>query len=101
MGELVSTTSSAVAVDENLTTLIDWVNIEHVSGFTVIVDNDGGGSADDITDVQIDTSDDGGVTSETDQHAGVPAVPIASGKASLGTFTETAAYVRVRALWRG
>ncbi len=98
MGELVSKTSSAVAVDENLTTLIDWVNIEHVSGFTVIIDNAGGGSADDITDVQIDTSNDGGTTVSTDQHAGVPAVPIASAKASVGTFTETANFVRVRAL---
>lgn len=97
MAELVAKTSSAIAVDENLTTLIDWVNIEALSGFTVIVDNAGGGSANDITDVQIDTSDDGGVTVNTDQHDGVPAVPVASGKASVGTFTETAKFVRVRA----
>jgi len=96
--ELVAQTSSAVAVDENLTTLIDWINIEQLSGFTIIVKNTGGGSADDITDVQIDTSPDGGVTVNTDQHAGVPAVPIASGSAKTGTFTETAAFVRVRAL---
>jgi len=98
MAELISKTSSAVAVNEGLTILIDWTNIEQVSGFTVIINNAGGGSADDITDVRIDTSDDGGVTSETDQHAGVPAVPIAAGKASVGTFTETAKFVRVRAL---
>jgi len=86
MSELVAKTSVAVAVDEDLTTLVDWVNIESVSGFTIIVDNAGGGSANDITDVQIDTSDDGGVTSNLDQHAGVPAVPVASGKASQGNL---------------
>ena len=98
MAELVKKTSAAVAVDENLTTLIDWINIESVSGFTITVNNAGGGSANDITDVQIDTSVDGGLTVLTDQHAGVPAVPIASGKAAQGTFTETAAFVRVRGL---
>jgi hypothetical protein len=98
MPELVAKTSAAVAVDEDLTVLLDWVNIESVSGFTLVVDNAGGGSANDITDVQIDTSDDGGITSNLDQHAGIPAVPIATGKASEGTFTETAAFVRVRAL---
>lgn len=97
MSELVAKTSQAIAVDENLTTLIDWVNIELVSGFTIIVENAGGGSADDITDVQIDTSDDGGITANLDQHAGVPAVPVASGAAKVGTFTETAKFLRVRA----
>jgi len=75
MAELVAKSVAAVAIDENLTTLNDWVNIEQVSGFTVQVENAGGGSANDITDVQIDTSDDGGVTADLDQHAGVPAVP--------------------------
>ena len=98
MAELVAKTSSAVAVDESLTTLLDWVNIEQVSGFTIVVENAGGGSANDISDVQIDTSPDGGVTVSTDQHAGVPAVPIASGASATETFTETAAFVRVRAL---
>ncbi len=98
MSELVVKTAAAIAVDENLTTLLDWVNIEQVSGFTIIVENAGGGSANDITDVQIDTSDDGGITSSLDQHAGVPAVPIASGSAKSGTFTETAKFLRVRAL---
>ena len=97
MSELIAKTSSAVAVDDSLTTLIDWVNIENVSGFTIAVANAGGGSANDISDVQIDTSVDGGVTINTDQHDGVPAVPITSGNASVGTFTETAAYIRVRA----
>ena len=97
MPELIAKTSAAVAVDEDLTVLLDWVNIENVSGFSVVIENAGGGSANDISDVQIDTSVDGGVTVLTDQHADVPAVPIASGKASVGTFTETAAYVRVRA----
>jgi len=98
MSELLAKTSAAVAVDESLTVLLDWVDIEAVSGFTIVVANAGGGSADDVTDVQIDTSDDGGVTASTDRHAGVPAVPVASGKASQGAFTETANFVRVRAL---
>lgn len=98
MSQLVKKTSAAVAVDDNLTTLLDWINIESVSDFTIIINNAGGGSANDITDVQIDTSVDGGVTVQTDQHAGVPDVPIASGKASVETFTETAAFVRIRAL---
>ena len=42
MGELVKKTSAAVAVTDELTTLIDWVNIEQVSGFTLIVKNAGG-----------------------------------------------------------
>ena len=98
MAELVAKTDSAVAVDSFLTTLIDWVNIEQVSGFTIIIENAGGGSANDITDVQIDTSDDGGVTSSLDQHAGVPAVPIASGSSMTGTFTDTSKFLRVRAV---
>ncbi len=98
MAELVAKTSAAIAVDDSLTTLIDWVNIEQVSGFTIIVANAGGGSANDITDVQIDTSDDGGATPNLDQHAGVPTVPITSGNAKPGTFTETAKFVRVRAV---
>jgi len=98
MAELVARTSAAVAVGDALTTLIDWVSIETLSGFTIVVANAGGGSASDIADVQIDTSTDGGATSSLDQHAGVPAVPIAAGKAAEGTFTETAAFVRVRAV---
>jgi len=98
MAELVAKTSEAIAVDEDLTTLIDWVNIEQVSGFTIIVENAGGGSANALTDVQIDTSDDGGITPSLDQHDGVPAVPIASGTAKTGTFTETAKFLRIRAV---
>jgi len=97
MSELVAKTAAAIAVTDELTTLLDWVNIEQVSGFTLIVENAGGGSADDITDVQIDTSDDGGTTADLDQHDGVPAVPIAAGLAKTGTFTETAKFLRVRA----
>ena len=98
MSELVAKTSAAVAVDDSLTTLIDWTNIELFSGFTIFVSNAGGGSADDITDVQIDTSDDAGVTSSLDQHADTPAVPITTGDSKVDTFTETAKYVRVRAI---
>lgn len=96
--ELVANNSAAIAVTDALTTLIDWTNIEAVSGFTVIVDNIGGGSGNDITDVQIDTSNDGGTTPALDQHAGVPAVPITSGNSKTGTFTSTAKFVRVRAI---
>lgn len=97
MPELVAKTSEAIAVDNSLTVLLGWVNIEAVSGFTIIVENAGGGSADDITDVQLDTSDDGGITVNEDQHGGVPTVPIASGIAKTGTFTETAKFLRIRA----
>lgn len=97
MAELVAKTAQAIAVDEDLTTLVDWINIEQVCGFTIIVENAGGGSANDITDVTIDTSDDGGTTPGLDQHPGVPAVPVASGSAKAGTFTETAKFLRVRA----
>jgi len=97
MAELILKTI-AVAVTDEVTILIDWVDIETLSGFTLVIENAGGGSADDITDVLIDTSDDGGVTSSLDQHAGVPAVPIATGGSATGTFTETAKFVRVRAV---
>lgn len=98
MSELVAKNSSAIEVDDELTTLIDWTNIEELSGFTVIVENAGGGSANDITDAQIDTSDDGGETSQLDEHDGVPAVPIADGNSKKGIFTETSKFVRVRAV---
>jgi len=97
MAELISKTSAAVVVSDELTTLLDWVNIEQVSGFTIIVENAGGGSGDNITDIQIDTSNDGGITASLDQHPGVPAVPIASGSAKAATFTEAAKFLRVRA----
>jgi len=97
MSEIIAQTSSALAVDEDLTTLIDWVNIELFSGFTLIVHNAGGGSANDITDVTIDESDDAGENIDLDQHAATPAVPIAAGSAPPGTFTSTAKFVRVRA----
>ncbi len=96
--ELVKSTLAAIAVPDDLTTLIDWVNIDQVEGFTITIANAGGGSADDITDIQIDTSDDGGVTVNLDQHAGVPAVPVAAGNAMAATFTESAAFVRIRAI---
>ena len=101
MPELVAMTSAPVAVGDSLATLIDWTNIESVSGFTLTIANAGGGGADDLTDIQIDTSSDGGTTILTDQHAGVPAVPIAAGAAAVGAFTESAAFVRVRAVCAG
>lgn len=98
MAELIKKTSSAVAVTASLTTLLDWVYTGHLSGFTIIVENTGGGSGNDITDVQIDESADGGVTSSLDQHAATPAVPITSGNSKQATFTPTAGWVRVRAI---
>lgn len=97
MPELISKTS-AVAVTASLATLLDWTSIEGLSGFTIIVTNAGGGSAQDLTDIQIDTSTDGGTTILLDQHAGVPAVPIPSGESRQAAFTETASHIRVRGL---
>lgn len=98
MSTIVADQTTATAVDEDLTDLIDWVNAENFSSFRVIVENTGGGSANDITDVQIDESDDGGTTPSLDQHAATPAVPIASGDSAHKTFSSTAKYLRVRAL---
>lgn len=98
MKHVIKQTDAATAVTDELTTVLDWVNIEQVSGFTLVFENAGGGSGNDITDVQIDTSSDGGATVSTDQHDGTPAVPIASGTSRMAEFTETAAYIRVRAV---
>jgi len=98
MAELVAYTSAAIAVDENLTTLIDWTNIESLAGFTLIISNTAGGDNSPITDVQIDTSNDRGVSASLDRHDGVPPVPILANKSSLGSFVETAKFVRIRAI---
>jgi len=96
--EHVANTSGAVTVTEELTTLIDWVNIERLAGFTIIVRNEGGESSSDINDVQVDTSDDGGITVSLDQHPGVPPVPVPYPFASSAPFTEDANFVRIRAV---
>jgi len=99
MAQLVNKSLAAVAVSDELTTLLDWLYIGHLSSpFTLIVENAGGGADYDITDVQIDTSDDGGTTVALDQHAATPAVPIAIGTSSQAEFTTTAKYIRVRAV---
>jgi len=98
MSVVVSKNLNAVAVTDELTVLLDWVNIEKVSGFTIIVENTCGGSSDDLIDVQIDISSDGGLTSTLDHHPGVPAVPVEGDNAVVGAFIETAAYVRIRGL---
>jgi hypothetical protein len=98
MGNLVAQQITATALDEDIADLIDWVYVEQFSDFRVIVENTGGGSADDITDVQIDESDDGGETSDDDQHAATPAVPIVAAASSHKAFTSTAKWLRVRAL---
>jgi len=98
MSQLVKKISTAVAITESLSTLLDWVYIGHLSGFTIIVENTAGGTANDITDVQVDESDDAGVTPSLDQHAATPAVPITGGNCTQKTFTSTAKWIRVRAI---
>jgi len=98
MSTLITKTSSAVAVPDALTTVIDWTYIADAASFTVVVANAGGGSGDALDDVQIDESPDGGVTASLDQHADTPAVPIAAGAASQASFTTTARWLRVRAI---
>ena len=97
MGSLVAQQTTATAIDADLTTIIDWVNVELFSSFRVIVENTGGGNANDIHDVTIDESDDGGTTPSLDQHAATPAVPITDGNSAHKSFTSTAKYLRVRA----
>lgn len=96
MADLAKNTAP-VAVDDQLTILLDAVNVQGIGTLMIAVENVGGGSGNDITDVQIDTSEDGDTWS-LDQHAGTPAIPIASGATTTATFTETAAFVRIRAL---
>lgn len=98
MAELVTKTQSAIFVTSTLTTMIDWINIEDLSGFTILIQNLGGTSPGDITDIQIDESDDGGETAQLDQHADTPSVPISPGDSSTGTFTTSAKFVRIRGL---
>lgn len=97
MGHLIAEQTTATAVTAALTTLIDWTYTEPFTAQRIIVENTGGGSADDITDVQIDESADGGATSDLDQHAATPAVPIVAGAAAHKTLTSTAKWLRVRA----
>lgn len=89
--------TTAVAVTDSLTILLDCVNVQGIGTLTITVENVGGGSGNDISDVQIDTSEDGD-TWDLDQHDGKPTIPIASGTDHTALFTETAAFVRVRAL---
>lgn len=95
--ELVKQSSAAEITDE-LSTALDWTNIESLSGFSLIVENAGGGSGNNITDVQIDTSNDGGVTEALDQFPALFAAAIASGAAIKGAFTTAAKFVRIRAI---
>ena len=98
MGSLVAQQTTATAIDEHLTTLIDWVNVRQFSAFRWVVENTGGGTGNDITDVQIDESDNGGTTVTTDQVDGSSRVPIAAAGAAQLNFTSTAKYLRVRAV---
>ncbi len=96
------------AVGASLTTLVDWVNIQQADDFEILIQNTGGGSADDITDVQMDTSPDGGTTvalnDVTDAEMNIT-VPIATTaiEISSATFAKTAMtaanrkWIRVRA----
>jgi len=97
MGTLIAEQTTATAVTATAVTLIDWVNVENSSSHRIIIENTGGGSGNDIDDVMIDESDDGGDTADLDQHAATPAVPIASGASAHKAFTSTAKYLRIRA----
>ena len=92
--------AAATAVTEDLTTLIDWVNIQQADTFELIVQNVGGGSADDVTDVQVDSSSDGGTTMDDDDDDGGISVPLSTGVAK-GTFAKSDLtynnWVRIRA----
>ena len=97
MSYLVAQQTTATAIDEDLTELIAWVNVENYSAFRVITENTGGGSADVITDVQVDTSTDGGTTIVADAVDVTPAADIASGTSDHVAFVSTGKYIRVRA----
>jgi len=101
MGYTIADQTTATAVSDSLTTLIDWISVEAYEDFHVVTENTGGGSGDDITDVQLDTSDDAGVTVSTDAYDISPAANITSGTSDHVSFTSTdissAKYVRIRA----
>jgi len=97
MSYLIAEQTTAIAISDALTTLLDWTSVNDYSDFTIIVKNNGGGSADDIADIEIDQTDALGGASDLDAFPGVPAVPIASGDTAIATFDATKNYVRVRA----
>lgn len=101
MAKLIGTCTDT-AVTESLTTLIDWVNIQQADVFIPLMENVGGGSADDITDVQIDSSSDGGTTIDTDDDDGGITVPLSAATGfARGTFAKSdltyKKWIRVRA----
>jgi uncharacterized phiE125 gp8 family phage protein len=96
--EFVTKNLAAIKISDELITLLDWTNIEKVSGFTLIIENAGGGSGDAISDVQIDISNDGGITSSVDQYSTLFAAAIASNGLKKEVFTTSAKYIRVRAI---
>jgi len=100
MGYTVADQTTATAVTASLTTLIDWVNVESYDDFRILTENTGGGSGNDITDVQLDTSDDAGVTVSTDDYDVTPAAAITTGTSDQSTFAasdiSSAKYVRIR-----
>jgi|GEM_PF-703485 len=97
MGTLVAQQTTATAVDENLTTLLDWTHVSQFSGFRWVVENTGGGTGNNLTDVHIDESTDGGTTNSLDEVDGATVVPIAAPFSAHLAFASTAKYVRVRA----
>lgn len=96
--QLIAKTSSSVAVDSDLTILIDWIAVKDFGDISVVVENAGGGSANSITDIQIDTSSDAGLTESLDQFAGQPGVPVINSVTKIATIDCEADYIRVRAL---
>jgi hypothetical protein len=98
MAQLIIQTSAPVTVaGDEPTVILDWVNIASLGGFTLIITEVGGGDGNEINDVLVDTSNDGGTTSNLDQHPDLFTYPITSGPPQIGSFSETASYIRVRA----
>lgn len=97
MGYEIGSQTTATAIGASLTTLLNWTAVDGYSDFHLITENTGGGSGNDITDVQLDQSDDGGVTVSTDAKDVTPAAAIVSGVSDHVPFTPTTSYIRIRA----
>ncbi len=97
MGYEIGSQTTATAIGASLTTLLNWTPVDGYSDFHLITENTGGGSGNDITDVQLDQSDDGGVTVSLDAKDVSPAVAITTGISDHVTFTPTTTHVRIRA----
>ncbi len=98
MGFLVGQQTTATAIGASLTTLLNWTAVDGYSSFHLMTENTGGGTGTTITDVQLDQSDDAGVTVSLDAIDVSPAAAIVTGLSDHVTFTPTASYIRIRAV---